>query len=159
MSEPRDRSGPEASRGAQDPLRSLFRQAGDFGQGRVVPEPATYITERGMRAQRRRMAAVAVGVCLVIGGGGAAAVGLLPVTPKPAPPATSPSPSYPSPAPPPPAGTPTEPPTPSNTVPGSEGAVTGTTAPGGPPTTEAPTSASSTSTSTSTSTVGATSMP
>ncbi|NEE57484.1 hypothetical protein G3M55_74670, partial [Streptomyces sp. SID8455] len=95
MSEPRDRSASE------DPLRSLFRQAGEFGQGRSVADPAANITERGMRAQRRRMAALAVGVCLVVGGGGAAAVGLLPVTPSPVPPATSPSPSYPSPAPPP----------------------------------------------------------
>ncbi len=121
MSEPRDPSGPEETRGAQDPLRTLFQQAGDFGQGRAVADPAAHITERGMRAQRRRMAALAVGVCLVVGGGGAAAVGLHPVTPAPAPPATSPSPSYPSPSPPPPAGTLTEPPTPSMTVPGTQG--------------------------------------
>ncbi|PWS45324.1 hypothetical protein DKT74_09595, partial [Streptomyces sp. ZEA17I] len=70
MSEPRDPSGPEEPRGAQDPLRTLFHQAGEFGQGRAVADPAAHITERGMRAQRRRMAALAVGVCLVVGGGG-----------------------------------------------------------------------------------------
>ncbi|MFJ7063061.1 hypothetical protein ACIQVA_36265 [Streptomyces microflavus] len=61
MSEPRDRSASE------DPLRSLFRQAGEFGQGRSVADPAVNITERGMRAQRRRMAALAVGVLARIG--------------------------------------------------------------------------------------------
>ncbi|PVC70090.1 hypothetical protein DBP15_13265 [Streptomyces sp. CS065A] len=159
MSEPRDPWGPERSQGRrgssgpQDPLRSLFRQAGDFGQSRSVADPAAGITERGMRAQRRRMAAVAVGVCLVIGGIGAAAIGLLPTTPTPAPPATSPSPSYPSPAPPPPVGTPTEPPTPSNTVPGS---ATRSSPPGGMPTAEG---SSPPSASRSTSTTGATSAP
>ncbi|MBK3560630.1 hypothetical protein JHN55_29690, partial [Streptomyces sp. MBT56] len=100
---------------------------------------------RGMRAQRRRMAVVAVGVCLVVGGGGAVSVGLLPVRPEPVAPATNPSPSYPSPAP--SEGLPTEPP--SNTVPGSagtEGPSGRTTEPGGPPT------RTSTSTSTSTGT-------
>ncbi len=117
MSEPRDPKEP------QDPLRSLFREAGEFGQALTAPDTASSITRRGMRAQRRRMAVVAVGVCLVVGGGGAVAVGLLPVRPQPVAPATNPSPSYPSPVP--SEGLPTEqpstPPSPSTTVPGSAG--------------------------------------
>ncbi|WP_432110686.1 hypothetical protein [Streptomyces sp. YPW6] len=130
MSEPRD---PKES---QDPLRSLFREAGEFGQALTAPEPASSVTRRGMRAQRRRMAGVAVGVCLVVGGGGAVAVGLLPVRTEPVAPATSPSPSYPSPVP--SEGLPTEPPSPppspSTTMPGSAGTEGRTTEPGGPPT-------------------------
>ncbi|MFE8912423.1 hypothetical protein [Streptomyces globisporus] len=127
MSEPRD---------PQDPLRSLFREAGEFGQALTDPDTASSITRRGMRAQRRRMAAVAVGVCLVVGGSGAVAVGLLPVRPEPVAPATSPSPGYPSPAP--SEGLPTKPPSPppspSTTMPGTEGTSGRTTEPGGPPT-------------------------
>ncbi|SCE61303.1 hypothetical protein GA0115261_111214, partial [Streptomyces sp. OspMP-M43] len=66
----------------RDPLRSLFREAGEFGRTGSVADDASSITRRGMRAQRRRMAVVAVGVCLVVGGGGAVAVGLLPVRPQ-----------------------------------------------------------------------------
>ncbi|NEA11713.1 hypothetical protein G3I27_26745 [Streptomyces sp. SID10692] len=99
----------------RDPLRSLFREAGEFGQIRAEADDAARITQRGMRTQRRRMAAVAVGVCLVVGGGGAAAVGLLPVRPQPVAPATDPTPSYPSPVP--SERLPTDPPSPSTTLP------------------------------------------
>lgn len=114
----------------RDPLRSLFREAGEFGQTRSDADDASSITRRGMRAQRRRMAVVAVGVCLVVGGGGAVAVGLLPVRPNPVAPATGPSPSYPSPVPSDrlPEQSPSLPPTPSTTLP--EGRATG---PGGAP--------------------------
>ncbi|MYW80470.1 hypothetical protein F610DRAFT_02892 [Streptomyces sp. LaPpAH-199] len=99
----------------RDPLRSLFREAGEFGQIRAEADDAARITQRGMRAQRRRMAAVAVGVCLVVGGGGAAAVGLLPVRPQPVAPATDPTPSYPSSVP--SERLPADPPSPSTTLP------------------------------------------
>lgn len=107
----------------RDPLRSLFREAGEFGQARSDADDASSITRRGMRAQRRRMAVVAVGVCLVVGGGGAVAVGLLPVRPNPVAPATGPSPSYPSPVPSDrlPDQSPSLPPTPSTTLPGERG--------------------------------------
>ncbi|MFH9134291.1 hypothetical protein [Streptomyces sp. NPDC017524] len=115
----------------RDPLRSLFREAGEFGQARSDADDASSITRRGMRAQRRRMAGVAVGVCLVVGGGGAVAVSLLPVRPQPVAPATVPSPSYPSPVPSDRLSTqpPSLPPTPGTTLP--EGRSTG---PGGAPT-------------------------
>ncbi|TGG77039.1 hypothetical protein D8771_28315, partial [Streptomyces albus] len=102
----------------RDPLRSLFREAGEFGQTCSDADDASSITRRGMRAQRRRMAVVAVGVCLVVGGGGAVAVGLLPVRPSPVAPATGPSPSYPSPVPSDrlPEQSPSLPPTPSTTL-------------------------------------------
>jgi len=74
-----------------DPLRTLFRQAGDVGQARAGAAPVARIAERGRRAHRRRLAALAAGACLVIAGGGAAAVALLPGTPPPAAPATIPS--------------------------------------------------------------------
>ncbi|WP_330446157.1 hypothetical protein [Streptomyces anulatus] len=159
----------------RDPLRSLFREAGEFGQTRSDADDASSITRRGMRAQRRRMAVVAVGVCLVVGGGGAVAVGLLPVRPNPVAPATGPSPSYPSPVPSDrlPKQSPSLPPTPSTTLPGGAGASGTevpegrTTGPGG-----APTRTSTTSTGTAASTTqppptstpsatthGATSMP
>ncbi|MFH9197424.1 hypothetical protein ACH4KT_08250 [Streptomyces anulatus] len=159
----------------RDPLRSLFREAGEFGQTRSDADDASSITRRGMRAQRRRMAVVAVGVCLVVGGGGAVAVGLLPVRPSPVAPATGPSPSYPSPVPSDrlPEESPSLPPTPSTTLPGGSGA-SGTRAPEGRFTgpAGAPTRPSMTSTGTAASTTrppptstpsattdGATSMP
>ncbi len=126
----------------RDPLRSLFREAGEFGQTRSDADAASSITQRGMRAQRRRMAVVAVGVCLAVGGGGAVAVSLLPVRPGPVAPATVPSPSYPSPVPSDRLSTrpPSLPPTPNTTLPGGTGS-SGTEAPsgrytglGGPPT-------------------------
>ncbi|MFE3375962.1 hypothetical protein [Streptomyces anulatus] len=149
----------------QDPLRSLFREAGEFGQTRSDADEASSITRRGVRAQRRRMAVVAVGVCLAVGGGGVVAVGLLPVRPNPVAPATGPSPSYPSPVPSDrlPEQSPSLPPTPSTTLPGGR-----STGPDG-----APTRTSTTSTGTAASTTqpppptstpsatthGATSMP
>ncbi|MFI1191005.1 hypothetical protein [Streptomyces californicus] len=104
----------------RDPLRSLFREAGEFGQIRAEADDAARITRRGMRAQRRRMAAVAVGVCLVVGGGGAAVVSLLPVRPEPVAPATDPTPGHPTPGHPSPVPSerlPTDPPSPSITLP------------------------------------------
>ncbi|MFC8625869.1 hypothetical protein [Streptomyces anulatus] len=146
----------------RDPLRSLFREAGEFGQTRSDAADASSITRRGMRAQRRRMAVVAVGVCLVVGGGGAVAVGLLPVRPNPVAPATGPSPSYPSPVPSDrlPEESPSLPPTPSTTLPGGAGASGAevpegrSTGPGG-----APTRTSMTSTSTGTGTAASTTRP
>ncbi|MGQ4712622.1 hypothetical protein ACUN22_02950 [Streptomyces anulatus] len=146
----------------RDPLRSLFREAGEFGQTRSDADDASSITRRGMRAQRRRMAVVAVGVCLVVGAGGAVAVGLLPVRPNPVAPATGPSPSYPSPVPSDrlPDQSPSLPPTPSTTLPGGAGASGAevpegrSTGPGG-----APTRTSMTSTSTSTGTAASTTRP
>ncbi|MEV7115645.1 hypothetical protein [Streptomyces anulatus] len=148
----------------RDPLRSLFREAGEFGQTRSDADDASSITRRGMRAQRRRMAVVAVGVCLVVGGGGAVAVGLLPVRPNPVAPATGPSPSYPSPVPSDrlPEQSPSLPPTPSTTLPGGAGASGAevpegrSTGPGGAPTR---TSMTSTSTSTGTGTAASTTRP
>ncbi|MEV7900753.1 hypothetical protein [Streptomyces anulatus] len=160
----------------RDPLRSLFREAGEFGQTRSEADDASSITRRGMRAQRRRMAAVAVGVCLVVGGGGAVAVGLLPVRPNPVAPATGPSPSYPSPVPSDrlPDQSPSLPPTPSTTLPEGAGA-SGTevpeggrsTGPGGAPTRTSTTSTGTDASATrppptstaSAATDGATSMP
>ncbi|MFF8553986.1 hypothetical protein ACF058_14245 [Streptomyces sp. NPDC015501] len=122
----------------RDPLRSLFREAGEFGQVRADPDDASRIAQRGMRARRRRMAAVAVGVCLVVGGGGATAVGMLPVRPEAVAPATDPSPGHPPPVPPhlrlstdPPS-----PPSPATTLPGGTGGTGGTGAedPSGRPT-------------------------
>ncbi|WP_405636338.1 hypothetical protein OG543_16480 [Streptomyces sp. NBC_01178] len=119
----------------RDPLRSLFREAGEFGQVRADPDDASRIAQRGMRARRRRMAAVAVGVCLVVGGGGATAVGMLPVQPEAVAPATDPSPGHPPPVPPhlrlstdPPS-----PPSPATTLPGGTGG-TGAEDPSGRPT-------------------------
>ncbi|MFH8688830.1 hypothetical protein ACH4EC_18445 [Streptomyces anulatus] len=159
----------------RDPLRSLFREAGEFGQTRSDADDAPSITRRGMRAQRRRMAVVAVGVCLVVGGGGAVAVGLLPVRPNPVAPATGPSPSYPSPVPSDrlPKQSPSLPPTPSTTLPGGAGASGTevpegrTTGPGGAPTRTSTTSTGTAASTTqppptstpSATTVGATSMP
>lgn len=140
----------------RDPLRSLFREAGEFGQARSDADDASSITRRGMRAQRRRMAVVAVGVCLAVGGGGAVAVGLLPVRPNPIAPATGPSPSYPSPVPSDrrPEQSPSLPPTPSTTLPEGAGetGASGTEAPEGPTTGPggAPTRTSTTSTGTAT---------
>ncbi|MFD5212750.1 hypothetical protein ACFWNF_38080 [Streptomyces anulatus] len=159
----------------RDPLRSLFREAGEFGQTRSDADDASSITRRGMRAQRRRMAVVAVGVCLAVGGGGAVAVGLLPVRPNPIAPATGPSPSYPPPVPSDrlPKQSPSLPPTPSTTLPGGAGASGTevpegrTTGPGGAPTRTSTTSTGTAASTTqppptstpSATTVGATSMP
>ncbi|MEI7030844.1 hypothetical protein [Streptomyces pratensis] len=147
----------------QDPLRSLFQQAGAFGRDRSESGPAVSITERGMRARRRRMAALAVGACLAVGGSGAVAIGLWPVRPGPVAPASIPSSNHPSPAPsdhllptappPPPSRTLPEPggleptglestgPGPTeaaSTVPGPTGPGSGTATVEGVPTTEPP---------------------
>lgn len=77
---------------SHDPLRSLFQQAADAGKARAVVAPAERITERGRRARRRRVAGLAVGACLVLGGGGAGVAALLPDGRTPVVPATNPSP-------------------------------------------------------------------
>ncbi|MFF6984282.1 hypothetical protein ACFZAV_42970 [Streptomyces sp. NPDC008343] len=82
----------------QDPLRSLFQQAGQFGQARSAAPGLAHITERGERAHRGRLALLAAGACLFVAGS-AAAVTLLPGDPPPTAPATSPSPSDHTPAP------------------------------------------------------------
>lgn len=84
---------------AQDPLRSLFQQAGDFGQSRARPASVAHITDRGKRAYRRRLGAVAAGACLIIGCGGAGVVVGLQRAPATVPPAVSPPPAHPSPGP------------------------------------------------------------
>lgn len=79
---------------AQDSLRSLFRQAGDFGQSHARPVSVAHITERGRRSHRRRLAAVAAGACLIVGVGTAGAVVSLRNDSVNAPPAVSPSPAH-----------------------------------------------------------------
>ncbi|MGW9117585.1 hypothetical protein ACWGRV_13235 [Streptomyces sp. NPDC055663] len=91
---------------AHDPLRSLFKEAAAAGQSRALSAPPSYITERGERARRRRIVALAVGACLVFSGTGAAVASLVPdgtgttvpaTTPSPVPsPRLSPSPSSPA---------------------------------------------------------------
>ncbi|MGW1411780.1 hypothetical protein [Streptomyces sp. NPDC002403] len=90
---------------AHDPLRSLFKEAAAAGQSRARSAPPSYIAERGERARRRRIVALAVGACLVFSGTGAAVASLVPdgtdttvpaTTPSPVPsPRLSPSPSSP----------------------------------------------------------------
>ncbi|MFC6885564.1 hypothetical protein [Actinomadura yumaensis] len=77
---------------SHDPLRSLFQRAADAGKARAVVAPVERITERGRRARRRRVAGLAVGACLVLGGGGASVAALLPDGRTPVVPATNPSP-------------------------------------------------------------------
>ncbi|MGW2105566.1 hypothetical protein [Streptomyces sp. NPDC001948] len=91
---------------AHDPLRSLFKEAAAAGRSRALSAPPSYITERGERARRRRIVALAVGACLVFSGTGAAVASLVPdgtgttvpaTTPSPVPsPRLSPSPSSPA---------------------------------------------------------------
>ncbi|MFF3395648.1 hypothetical protein ACFYW1_32570 [Streptomyces sp. NPDC002669] len=83
---------------SHDPLGSLFKEAAATGQARARSAPPSYITERGARAHRRRMVALAVGACLVFSGAGAAVASLLPDSPGTTVPATTPSP-VPSPSP------------------------------------------------------------
>ncbi|MFE7379501.1 hypothetical protein ACFU9F_03925 [Streptomyces zhihengii] len=122
----------------QDPLRSLFRQAGEFGQSRATSAPVAHIADRGRRAYRRRLAAVAAGTCLVIGGSSAAAVALLANGHVPAPPAVSPSPAHPSPVrsdgtqPDAPTGAPTRLPS-ESLAPSGSTASSGTSSPPSPP--------------------------
>ncbi|UCM90282.1 hypothetical protein [Streptomyces marincola] len=75
----------------QDPLRTLFRQAGAFGQARAGAAPVARVAERGRRARRRRLAALAAGACLAVAGCGVLAAGLLPGRPTAVAPAVSPS--------------------------------------------------------------------
>ncbi|MFF9853393.1 hypothetical protein [Streptomyces litmocidini] len=95
---------------SRDPLKSLFEEAAAAGRARASYASAGEISARGRRVHRRRLAVLAVGACLVVGGGGAALVTLLPGPSQPVVPATSPSVSGPAPASttatlPPPAGT------------------------------------------------------
>ncbi|MDK0520962.1 hypothetical protein [Streptomyces sp. ML-6] len=83
---------------SHDPLSSLFKEAAATGQARARSAPPSYITERGARAHRRRMVALAVGACLVFSGASAAVVSLLPDSPGTTVPAITPSPA-PSPSP------------------------------------------------------------
>ncbi|ARQ72204.1 hypothetical protein CAG99_07070 [Streptomyces marincola] len=72
-------------------MRTLFRQAGAFGQARAEAVPVARVAERGRRARRRRLAALAAGACLAVAGGGVLAAGLLPGRPTAVAPAVSPS--------------------------------------------------------------------
>ncbi|MFE3497926.1 hypothetical protein [Streptomyces sp. NPDC059175] len=74
-----------------DPLRSLFSEAAASGRARAEAPPVGRIVERGRRAHRRRVAALAAGACLALAGGGAATAVLLPGERPPATPATSPA--------------------------------------------------------------------
>lgn len=87
----------------QDPLRSLFKEAAATGQSRARSAPLSFITERAEQVRRRRILALAVGVCLVFSGTGAAVAALLPdstgttvpatpSTPRPSPASSLPSP-------------------------------------------------------------------
>ncbi|WP_138899644.1 hypothetical protein, partial [Streptomyces chryseus] len=60
-----------------DPLRNAFKQAAVAGQAQARPVPASLISERGTRRQRRRLALVAATACLAFAGTGAAAVAAL----------------------------------------------------------------------------------
>ncbi|MFI8520863.1 hypothetical protein ACIGEZ_24000 [Streptomyces sp. NPDC085481] len=80
-----------------DPLRSLFQEAAAAGRSRATHPPVADISERGRRAQRRRLAVFAAGACLVLGGGSTALATLLPGGSQPVLPATSPSVGGPSP--------------------------------------------------------------
>ncbi|MFD7918125.1 hypothetical protein ACFV3R_02675 [Streptomyces sp. NPDC059740] len=132
---------------SQDPLRSLFRQAAETGRARAVPAPASYITERGRRARRHRLALTGAAACLVAGCGLATAVHLLPPAPATSTvPATSPAPSGPAPTSPPPTSPPSG--TPSSGTP-SHGAPSGGP---GTATTSLPPSATTSATSSATST-------
>ncbi|MFI1717623.1 hypothetical protein [Streptomyces litmocidini] len=83
---------------SRDPLKSLFEEAAAAGRARASYASAGEISARGRRVHRRRLAVLAVGACLVVGGGGAALVTLLPGPSQPVAPATSPSVSGPTPA-------------------------------------------------------------
>ncbi|MFE5092665.1 hypothetical protein ACFRCI_20490 [Streptomyces sp. NPDC056638] len=83
----------------QDPLRSLFKEAAASGQSRARSAPLSFITERAEQVRRRRILALAVGVCLVFSGTGAAVAALLPDSTGTTVPATTPSTPRPSPVP------------------------------------------------------------
>ncbi|MBC3988151.1 hypothetical protein H8N00_04375, partial [Streptomyces sp. AC563] len=61
-----------------DPLRTLFQQAAAAGQARARTAPVAQVRARGRRAHRLRVAALAVGACLVLGCGTAATAAWLP---------------------------------------------------------------------------------
>ncbi|MDQ0794265.1 hypothetical protein [Streptomyces sp. B1I3] len=118
-----------------DPLRSLFEQAAAAGRSRAVPAPMARIAERGRRAHRRRLAALAAG-CLVLVGGTVATSTSLRSAPAPAAPATGATHSTPPPAPAPTTGLP-----PSSGGPSPSKTPTwppGTRMPGGTPTESSP---------------------
>lgn len=79
-----------------DSLRSLFQEAASTGQSRARTAPVSLIARRAERLRRRRIAALAVGACLVFAGTGAAAAVLLPGDAGTSVPAVPPSPSKPS---------------------------------------------------------------
>ncbi|WP_037675183.1 hypothetical protein [Streptomyces globisporus] len=83
---------------SHDPLKSLFEEAAAAGRARASYASAGEISSRGRRVHRRRLAVLAVGACLLVGGGGAALASLLPGPSQPVGPATSPSTSGPAPA-------------------------------------------------------------
>ncbi|MFI6729199.1 hypothetical protein NRF20_25790 [Streptomyces sp. R-74717] len=82
---------------SRDPLRSLFKEAAATGQLRARSAPLSFITERAAQVRRRRILALAVGVCLVFSGTGAAVAALLPDSAGTTVPATTPSTPRPSP--------------------------------------------------------------
>ncbi|MFF2405396.1 hypothetical protein [Streptomyces sp. NPDC058092] len=82
---------------ADDPLRSLFKEAAAAGRFRARSAPPSYITARGERVRRHRILALAVGACLVFSGTGAAVATLLPDSTGTIVPATTPSAPQPSP--------------------------------------------------------------
>ncbi|MFI6638679.1 hypothetical protein [Streptomyces sp. NPDC050504] len=84
----------------QDPLNALFKDAATGGGSRSRPVPVTVIAQRGRRAHRRRIVALAAGTCLFLAGAGAVTGALLPGGGGTTLPADSPSPS-PAPSPPP----------------------------------------------------------
>ncbi|GAA2342345.1 hypothetical protein OHT20_04625 [Streptomyces caniferus] len=111
-----------------DPLRSLFQEAASTGQSRARTAPVSLIARRAERLRRRRIAALAVGACLVFAGTGAAAAVLLPGDAGTSVPAVTPSPSKPS-------LTPTPVPTaPRSTTPGTGAPVPGRSSLEGPTT-------------------------
>ncbi|MEU9233763.1 hypothetical protein [Streptomyces subrutilus] len=84
---------------AQDPLRSLFREAASAGQSGAALPPVSDIARRGERVRRRRIVSVATACLLALGGTSAAVAALLPHDPGPTLPATTPSSGPPSPVP------------------------------------------------------------
>ncbi|MFE7399192.1 hypothetical protein [Streptomyces sp. NPDC057557] len=111
----------------QDPLRSLFKEAAASGQSRARSAPLSFITERAEQVRRRRILALAVGVCLVFSGTGAAVAALLPDSTGTTVPATTPSTPRPSPVPSLPSSPRTSPPTASSPSPGQGASGTSAT--------------------------------
>ncbi|MFE7359051.1 hypothetical protein ACFU8Q_39700 [Streptomyces sp. NPDC057543] len=82
---------------AEDPLRSLFKEAAATGRSHARSAPPSYITARGQRVRRHRILVLVVGACLVFSGTGAAVATLLPDSTGTTVPATTPSAPQPSP--------------------------------------------------------------